>query len=144
MTFMYSQSFLHGFIWNQHNDQLPVACQVTGSNPVQAWIFFFSLIFTTAQVVFIPTKISFIFTYFTLNAGFILCQSLDSKTLIEATNGQSVKAKTVFAWSIMFLKDEAIKVIFRRTEDDHFSQDDVQWALTVLAIWTPSAKQLIR
>ena len=44
---------LHGFIWNQHIDQLPVGllaqlvehctgiAEVMGSNPVQAWIFFF-------------------------------------------------------------------------------------------------------
>ena len=43
---------LHGFIWNQHSDQLPVGllvqlvehctgiAEVMGSNPVQAWIFF--------------------------------------------------------------------------------------------------------
>ena len=42
---------LHGFIWNQHSDQLPVGllaqlvehctgiAEVMGSNPVQAWIF---------------------------------------------------------------------------------------------------------
>ena len=43
---------LQGFIWNQHNDQLPVGllaqlferctsiAEIMGSNPVQAWIFF--------------------------------------------------------------------------------------------------------
>ena len=55
MTFIYSRSFIHpfhGFIWNQHNGQLPVGllaqlvghstgiAEVMGSNPVQAWIFF--------------------------------------------------------------------------------------------------------
>ena len=67
---------LHGFIWNQHSDQLPVGllaqlvehctgiAEVMGSNPVQAWIFS-GLIFTTAQVVFITAKITFIFTSFT-------------------------------------------------------------------------------
>ena len=49
-TVVYSS--LHGFIWNQHNGQLPVGllaqlvghctgiAEVMGSNPVQAWIFF--------------------------------------------------------------------------------------------------------
>ena len=83
-------------------------------------------------------------TYFPLNAGFILFWSLDSKTLIEAANGQPVKAKTVIAKSIEFLKDEAIKVICQRTGDDHFSPDDVKWVLTVPAIWTPGAKQFMR
>ena len=36
-------------------------CTVRGSNPIQAWIFS-GPIFTTAQVVFITTKIAFIFT----------------------------------------------------------------------------------
>ena len=43
---------LHGFIWNQHSDKLPVGllaqlvehctsiAEVMGSNPIQAWIFF--------------------------------------------------------------------------------------------------------
>ena len=70
-TIVYSP--LHGFIWNQHDDQLPVGllaqlvehctsiAEVMGLNPIQAWIFFQALIFTTAQVVFITAKISFIF-----------------------------------------------------------------------------------
>ena len=65
---------LHGFIWNQHSDQLPVGllaqlvnhctgiAEIMGPNPVQAWIFFSDLIFTTAQVVLITAKIAFIFT----------------------------------------------------------------------------------
>ena len=34
--------------------------KVTGSNPVQVWMFFSGLIFTTAQVVFITAKISYV------------------------------------------------------------------------------------
>ena len=64
---------LHGFIWNQHIDQLPVGllaqlvehctgiAEVMGSNPVQAWIFS-GLLFTTIWVVFITAKVAFIFT----------------------------------------------------------------------------------
>ena len=48
-------------------DQLVERCnsiaEVTGSNPVQAWMFFSGPIFTTALVVFITAKISFIFMY---------------------------------------------------------------------------------
>ena len=69
-TVIYSS--LHRFIWNQHNDQLPVGLlahlvghqyrrghrfkSCTGLN------FFSVLIFTTAQVLFITAKITFIFT----------------------------------------------------------------------------------
>ena len=67
-------SLVQGFIWNLQNDQLPVGMlaqsvehctsitEVMGSNPVKAWMFFWGLIFTTAQVVFIGAKITFIFT----------------------------------------------------------------------------------
>ena len=69
-TVIYSS--FYRFIWNQHNDQLPVGllaqlvehCTgitvVMGSNPIQAWIFS-GLIFTNAQVVFITAKIAFIY-----------------------------------------------------------------------------------
>ena len=71
-------------------------------------------------------------------------QTLNSRTVIRATNGRSVEAKTVFAHSINFLKDEAIRVIRQSSGDDHFSPQDIQWVLTVPAIWTPGAKQFMR
>ena len=70
--FTVSYSSLHGFIWDQHNEQLPVGlsaqlierctgiAEVIGSNPVQAWIFS-GLIFTTAYVVVITGKIASIY-----------------------------------------------------------------------------------
>ena len=73
VTVVYSP--LHGFILNQHNDQLPVgllgqlvehcACitEVMGSNPVQAWIFFRPY-FHYCSSGAITAKIVFIFTYF--------------------------------------------------------------------------------
>ncbi|XP_020617392.1 heat shock 70 kDa protein 12A-like isoform X4 [Orbicella faveolata] len=70
--------------------------------------------------------------------------SLNIKTAIKAANGQSVEAKTVFARSIRFLKEEALKVICQRTGDDHYNANDIQWVLTVPAIWTPKAKQFMR
>ena len=68
-TFVYSP--LHGFIWYQHNDQLPVGllaqlverctdiAEVMGSNPVRAWIFFFRSYFQLlVSVVFLAARIS--------------------------------------------------------------------------------------
>ena len=75
---------------------------------------------------------------------FVCWQSLDLETTIKAANGKSVKAKTVFSRSIEFLKDEALKVICQRTGDEKYSADDIQWVLTVPAIWTPRAKQFMR
>ena len=50
----------------------------------------------------------------------------------------------MFAHSIKFLKDEAIKVICQRTGDEYYNVSDIQWVLTVPAIWTPVAKQFMR
>ena len=67
----------------------------------------------------------------------------DSTTLIKAANGQPVKAKTLVARCITFLKDKTIKVICQR-RGDHFSPDDFPWVLIVPAIWTPIAKHFMR
>ena len=50
----------------------------------------------------------------------------------------------MFALSIKFLKDEAIKILALETGDEQFKADDIQWVLTVPAIWTPAAKQFMR
>lgn len=50
----------------------------------------------------------------------------------------------MFALSIEFLKDEAIKILALETGDEQFKADDIQWVLTVPAIWTPAAKQFMR
>ena len=65
-------------------------------------------------------------------------------TKIPAANGKRLQAKSVFAHSIKFLKDEAVKVIQQETGDDGYSVHDIQWVLTVPAIWTPRAKQFMR
>ena len=71
-TVIYSS--LHGFIWNQHNNQLPVGllaqlveycmgiAEFYGFKSRTGLKFFSGLIFTTAQVVFITVKVTFIFT----------------------------------------------------------------------------------
>ena len=50
----------------------------------------------------------------------------------------------MFSHSITFLKDEALKVICERTGSKDLNVNDIQWVLTVPAIWTPVAKQLMR
>ena len=66
------------------------------------------------------------------------------ETKIIAANGRSLKAKTVFAHSIRFLKDEAVEIIRRETGDEGYKVEDIRWVLTVPAIWTPKAKQFMR
>ena len=71
-------------------------------------------------------------------------QNVNAETMLAAANGKYVKAMTVFSRSIRYIKDEAFKVICQRTGDDHFSVNDIQWVLTVPAIWSPVAKQFMR
>lgn len=89
----------------------------------------------------------FVFFYL-LNPFFkkttVLSQTVNVHTSIKAANGQRVKALEVFSHSIKFLKDKALEVICERTGDTYFSVSDIQWVLTVPAIWTPVAKQFMR
>ena len=55
-----------------------------------------------------------------------------------------MEAKKVFAHSIKFLGEEAVNLIRQETGDDDFKVEDIQWVLTVPAIWTPRAKQFMR
>ena len=73
-----------------------------------------------------------------------MLQTINKETAIKAANGRYVKAKSVFAHSMKFLKEEALKVICQRTGDDYYDVADNQWVLTVPAIWTPKAKQFMR
>lgn len=66
------------------------------------------------------------------------------KTTINAANGKPVKALQVFAHSIKFMKEEAVKLLCSETGDEEFKVEDIQWVLTVPAIWTPKAKQFMR
>ena len=71
-------------------------------------------------------------------------QALNMETTIDAANGQPVKALKVFAHSIKFIRDEALKVLSSETGDNNFRVEDIQWVLTVPAIWSPTAKQFMR
>ena len=58
-----------------------------------------------------------------------------------ARNGKSINA---FAQSIRYLKDQAIEIIRERTGDKQYCEKDIQWVITVPAIWKPAAKQFMR
>ena len=61
-----------------------------------------------------------------------------------AGNGKSIDALLVFANSIRYLKDQAIEIIRERTGDKQYCEKDIQWVITVPAIWEPAAKQFMR
>ena len=61
-----------------------------------------------------------------------------------ASNGNKKEALTVFSHSIRYLKDKAIEIIREVTGDNGYNAMDIQWVLTVPAIWKPAAKQFMR
>ncbi|KAJ7353747.1 hypothetical protein OS493_032617 [Desmophyllum pertusum] len=71
-------------------------------------------------------------------------ENIDLKAILYDVNGKRAEAKTVFAHSIRFLRDEALYFIRQETKDDAFRVEDILWVLTVPAIWTPRAKQFMR
>lgn len=71
-------------------------------------------------------------------------QNLNVETTLEASNGRHVKALEIFTYAIHYLHKRALEVIRERTGDEHFSSRDIQWVLTVPAIWKPAAKQFMR
>ena len=71
-------------------------------------------------------------------------QNLNRDTTLEASNGKHIEALEVFTHSIKYLHTRAVEVIRERTGDENFSSADVQWVITVPAIWKPVAKQFMR
>ena len=55
-----------------------------------------------------------------------------------------IDALVVFSLSIKYMKDKAVEILRERTGNENYSAKDVQWVLTVPAIWTPAAKQFMR
>ena len=55
-----------------------------------------------------------------------------------------MKALEVFTYSIHYLHTRALEVIREKTGDENFSCSDIQWVLTVPAIWKAEAKQFMR
>ncbi|XP_022801901.1 heat shock 70 kDa protein 12A-like isoform X2 [Stylophora pistillata] len=71
-------------------------------------------------------------------------ENLNRNTTLEAGNGEHMIALDVFKYSIKYLYTRALEVIQERTGDENFGMSDVQWVLTVPAIWKPAAKQFMR
>jgi hypothetical protein len=64
---------------------------------------------------------------------------------LEATNGRRVKATVVFSHALRFFRDTCLKELTDMAIADHpISMADIQWVITVPAIWRQSAKQFMR
>ncbi|XP_077870436.1 heat shock 70 kDa protein 12A-like [Saccoglossus kowalevskii] len=65
-------------------------------------------------------------------------EKIDVNTELTASNGKRVNALLVFAEAIKFLATEAVEVI-RQRSGSKLSKDDIQWILTVPAIWNQAS-----
>ena len=62
---------------------------------------------------------------------------------MTAANGATVPAMTVFCHALQFFKDHALQEITDQS-DVKITNDDVNWVITVPAIWKAPAKQFMR
>ncbi|XP_052778673.1 heat shock 70 kDa protein 12A-like [Mya arenaria] len=70
-------------------------------------------------------------------------QKLNRNSMLEAENGQKLLARTVFALSIKYLKEDLLAVSNDRIAGAVLPTE-IHWVLTVPAIWNNSAKQFMR
>lgn len=72
-------------------------------------------------------------------------QELSRRMELEASNGQRVLAYLVFGHALRFFKDSCLRAINESLLGGmDVTTEDVQWVITVPAIWRQSAKQFMR
>ncbi|XP_077997386.1 heat shock 70 kDa protein 12A-like [Glandiceps talaboti] len=68
---------------------------------------------------------------------------IDRNMKVKAKNGKSVPALLVFSESLRCIKTKALEVL--KVQFGHaFECKDIQWVITVPAIWRPSSRQFMR
>ena len=71
------------------------------------------------------------------------CQELNADTELAASNGQAVKALTIFAHSLRFFRNHALQELADQSRT-LIVDEDVRWIISVPAIWKEPAKQFMR
>lgn len=69
---------------------------------------------------------------------------LNKNTTIKDDQGNSYLALEIFAHSIRFLKTELIQALHRENVQPIFVETDIQWVITIPAIWDPKSKDFMR
>ena len=78
---------------------------------------------------------------------FYLCafQDLSKDTSLMASNGAVVKALDLFSVCLAYLGDKAMECVNASGQRGKtYESRDVQWVVTVPAIWEPTAKEFMR
>ncbi|EDO36873.1 predicted protein [Nematostella vectensis] len=70
-------------------------------------------------------------------------RDLHKSAEIKAANGKSIKAVTVFSHALKFFKDHVIEELTDQSATQ-ILEEDIQWVITVPAIWRAAAKQFMR
>jgi len=70
-------------------------------------------------------------------------QELSRSTEVVATNGASMPAVVILAHALRHFSQQAVTEISEQSATP-LSNDDIRWVITVPAIWTAAAKQLMR
>ena len=70
-------------------------------------------------------------------------QDLHKDVEIKAANGKTLRAVTVFAHALKFFKDHVLEELSDQSATK-ILEEDIQWVITVPAIWRAPAKQFMR
>ena len=78
-----------------------------------------------------------------VRGGVVWLQELSRSTEVVATNGAKMLAVVILAHALRHFSEQAVREISEQS-GTALSNDDVRWVVTVPAIWTAAAKQLMR
>ena len=70
-------------------------------------------------------------------------KEITRNTTVEAANGTSFPALTVFSLTLRYFRDHALRELTDAT-GAKVLPEDIRWVITVPAIWRQKAKQFIR
>ncbi|XP_053376192.1 heat shock 70 kDa protein 12A-like [Mercenaria mercenaria] len=71
-------------------------------------------------------------------------QGIERSATLEDESGKKLPAVTVFSLSIDYLKNDVLKYLGMKIGESRLNVEDIQWVLTVPAIWNDAAKQFMR
>ncbi|XP_053907936.1 heat shock 70 kDa protein 12A-like isoform X2 [Cuculus canorus] len=63
---------------------------------------------------------------------------------LEASNGKTLPALTVFSESLRYMKEHALNTIQEASFQTVYNREEITWVLTVPAIWNAAARQFMR
>ena len=70
-------------------------------------------------------------------------KEITRNTTVEAANGETFPALTVFSLTLRYFRDHALRELTDAT-GAKVLPEDIRWVITVPAIWRQKAKQFIR